>query len=137
MLLPLLAVQPDRVWPAYVAVVGQALLTQLNNPANVALIPRVVAREQLTAANAALAASTSLARLVGAPLGGLLVAVSRPAGRGGRRSRQLSRGRRGDDRSFVPTPIPFPGPTASREDPHPIRTGSARDQSPPGAPRRA
>jgi predicted MFS family arabinose efflux permease len=76
MLLPLLAVRPDRVWPAYVAVVGQALLTQVNNPANVALIPRVVAREQLTSANAALAASTSLARLVGAPLGGLLVAVS-------------------------------------------------------------
>jgi predicted MFS family arabinose efflux permease len=76
MLLPLLAVRPDRVWPAYVAVVGQALLTQLNNPANVALVPRVVTRDQLTSANAALAASTSVARFVGAPVGGLLVAVS-------------------------------------------------------------
>ena len=39
MLLPLLAVRPDRIWPAYVAVIGQAVLTQLNNPANVALHP--------------------------------------------------------------------------------------------------
>jgi predicted MFS family arabinose efflux permease len=76
MLLPLLAVQPDRIWPAYVAVIGQSVLSQFNNPANVALIPRVVDREQLTAANAALAAAQSVARLVGAPLGGLLVAVS-------------------------------------------------------------
>ncbi len=76
MLLPLLAVQPNRIWPAYIAVIGQAVLAQLNNPANVALIPRVVERQQLTEANAALAASSSLARLVGAPLGGLLVAVS-------------------------------------------------------------
>jgi len=122
MLLPLLAVRPDRIWPAYVAVVGQALLTQLNNPANVALIPRVVAREQLTAANAALAASTSLARLVGAPLGGLLVAVT------GLRTVVLV-----DLVSFLGVAIaitfvradtdPVRGPADEPEDPHPIRTG--------------
>ncbi len=125
MLLPLLAVRPDRIWPAYVAVIGQALLTQLNNPANVALIPRVVEREQLTAANAALAASTSLARLVGAPLGGLLVRCRRPAapwcsidlvsflGVGG-----------GDHVRSRPTPIPIAARrSARRSDPHPIRTG--------------
>ena len=122
MLLPLLAVRPDRVWPAYVAVVGQALLTQLNNPANVALIPRVVQREQLTAANAALAASTSLARLVGAPLGGLLVAVS------GLRAVVLV-----DLVSFLAVGVamvfvradtdPIPRPDGVGEDPHPIRTG--------------
>jgi predicted MFS family arabinose efflux permease len=122
MLLPLLAVRPDRVWPAYVAVVGQALLTQLNNPANVALVPRVVAREQLTSANAALAASSSLARLVGAPLGGLLVAVS------GLRAVVLV-----DLVSYLAVGIamvfvraetdPIPRAEGTDEDPHPIRTG--------------
>ena len=72
--LPLLAVTPDRIWPAYIVVVGQAVLTQVNNPANVALIPRVVDRARLTEGNAALAAAASLARLLGAPIGGLLVA---------------------------------------------------------------
>jgi predicted MFS family arabinose efflux permease len=122
MLLPLLAVQPDRIWPAYVAATGQALLTQLNNPANVALIPRVVARDQLTAANAALAASTSLARLVGAPLGGLLVAVA------GLRTVVLV-----DLVSFLGVALaitfvrsdtdPVRRPAGEPEDPHPIRTG--------------
>lgn len=74
-LLPLLAVTPDRLWPAYPVVIVQAVLTQVNNPANTALLPRLVARDQLLQANAALGASQSLARLVGAPLGGLLVAV--------------------------------------------------------------
>ena len=122
MLLPLLAVRPDRIWPAYVAVVGQALLTQVNNPANVALIPRVVAREQLTAANAAIAASTSLARLVGAPLGGLLVAVV------GLRAVVIV-----DLVSYLVVAIaitfvradtdPVAAPGGEPEDPHPIRTG--------------
>jgi predicted MFS family arabinose efflux permease len=122
MLLPLLAVRPDRVWPAYLAIAGQALLTQLNNPANVALIPRVVSRDQLTKANAALAASTSLARLVGAPLGGLLVAVS------GLRAVVLV-----DLVSFLAVAVaitfvradtdPVPHDDAANEDPHPIRTG--------------
>lgn len=122
MLLPLLAVRPDRIWPAYVAVVGQAVLRQLNDPANVALIPRVVAREQLTAANAALAASTSLARLVGAPLGGLLVAVA------GLRTVVVV-----DLVSFLGVAIaisfvradtdPVQRPVGEPEDPHPIRTG--------------
>ena len=73
-LLPLLAVNGDRIWPAYPVIAVQAVLTQLNNPANVALVPRVVHPDQLTAANAALAASGSLARLIGSPLGGILVA---------------------------------------------------------------
>jgi MFS family permease len=72
--LPLLAVSQDRVWPAYVVVVAQAVLTQVNNPANAALIPRVIDANRLTEGNAALAASASLARLLGAPIGGLLVA---------------------------------------------------------------
>jgi MFS family permease len=73
-LLPLIAVTADRVWPAYLVVIAQAALTQLNNPANTALLPRVVEDDELTKANSALAASASLARLAGAPLGGVLVA---------------------------------------------------------------
>lgn len=72
--LPLLAVTPDRIWPAYLVIVVQAALTQVNNPANIALLPRLVDADELTRANAALGAAASLARLIGAPLGGLLVA---------------------------------------------------------------
>jgi MFS family permease len=73
-ILPLVTVTPDRVWPAYVVVGVQAALTQVNNPANVALLPRLVESDELARANAALGAAASLARLIGAPLGGLFVA---------------------------------------------------------------
>jgi len=71
---PLLGVTPDRIWPAYVVMAAQSGLNQLNNPANVALLPRVVDTDELGTANAALAAAESSARLIGAPLGGILVA---------------------------------------------------------------
>src|SRR4051794_7118354 len=51
------------------------MLTQINNPASAALLPRVVAPDQLTVANAANSTSASLARLVGSPLGGLAVGL--------------------------------------------------------------
>ncbi len=72
-LLPLLAVTPDRIWPAFLVAAAQAVLTRLNNPAGVALLPRLVAADQLVAANAANATSGSLARLIGSPLGGIVV----------------------------------------------------------------
>ena len=75
MLLPLLAVDADRIWPAYLVVGAQAMLTQINNPASVALLPRVVGRDQLTVANAANSMSASLARLIGSPLGGVAVGL--------------------------------------------------------------
>ena len=62
--MPLLAVDRDRVWPAYLVIAGQSALTQLNNPANVALLTRVVTDAELTRANAALAA----ARTANAPI---------------------------------------------------------------------
>ena len=74
-LAPLLAVTPTRTWPAFVVTIVQAVLSQLNNPANVALLPRLVTDDQLTSANAALSASRSMARLIGSPLGGLVVAA--------------------------------------------------------------
>ena len=72
-LLPLLAVTPDRIWPAFLVAAAQSTLTRLNNPAKVALLPRLVGPDQLIAANAANAASESLSRLVGSPLGGVVV----------------------------------------------------------------
>lgn len=73
-LMPLLAVSADRIWPAYVVMGAQSALAQLNNPANISLLPRVVTSDQLTGANAALSAAASIARLAGAGLGGVLVA---------------------------------------------------------------
>ena len=74
-LLPLLIVTPDRLWPAFLVAALQGLLQQVNNPASFALVPRIVPTEQLVQANAANAASMSIARLVGAPLGGIVVAL--------------------------------------------------------------
>lgn len=72
-LLPLLAVTPDRLWPAFLVAVLQGMLQQVNDPASFALVPRLVVPERLNQANAANAAAGSIARLVGSPLGGILV----------------------------------------------------------------
>lgn len=74
-LLPLLIVTSDRLWPAFLVAALQGLLQQINNPASFALVPRIVPTEQLMQANAANAASSSIARLIGAPLGGIIVAL--------------------------------------------------------------
>ena len=74
-LLPLLAVTSSRLWPAFVVVALQSLIQQVNDPASFALVPRLVADEQLVRVNAALSSGGSLARLIGAPLGGIAVAT--------------------------------------------------------------
>lgn len=74
-LLPLLWVTPSRLWPAFVVVALQALIRQVNDPASFAVVPRLVADDQLLRVNAALSSGGSLARLVGAPLGGVAVAA--------------------------------------------------------------
>ena len=74
-LLPLLTVTRTRLWPAFVVLAIQTVLRQLNDPASFALVPRVVSPEQLVPANAAQSTSSSLARLIGSPLGGIAVAV--------------------------------------------------------------
>jgi Na+/melibiose symporter-like transporter len=74
-LAPLLAVTANRIWPAYLVVGVQAMLTRINDPASVALLPRVVAADQLATANAANSMRESLARLIGSPLGGLAVGL--------------------------------------------------------------
>jgi predicted MFS family arabinose efflux permease len=75
-LLPLLAVTPHRIWPAFVVAGIQSVLARVNNPATSALLPRLVPADQLVAANSAIAVGQNLARLVGSPLGGIIVEVS-------------------------------------------------------------
>ena len=74
-LLPLLAVQQQRIWPVFIVAAAQGLLQQVNNPASFALVPRMVAEDQLVQANGAGATGSSIARLVGAPLGGIAVGL--------------------------------------------------------------
>jgi MFS family permease len=74
LLLPLLAVTTtDRLWIVYLVAALQSCLARLANPAKAALIPSLVPREQLTAANSLNAVSDNLARLVGSPIGGLAI----------------------------------------------------------------
>ena len=74
-LMPLFAVNEDRIWPAFVVAGVQATIAQVNNPAAFALYPRVVRPDQLLQANAYASTGFSLARLVGSPLGGIIVAT--------------------------------------------------------------
>ena len=74
LLLPLLAVTTtDRLWIVYGVAALQSCLARLASPAKAALIPSLVPREQLTAANSLNAVSDNLARLVGSPIGGLAI----------------------------------------------------------------
>lgn len=75
MLLPLLMVTSERLWPAFVVVGAQALIRQVNDPASFSVVPRLVGDDQLVRANAVLSSGGSLARLIGAPLGGIAVAT--------------------------------------------------------------
>ena len=75
-LLPLLAVTEDRVWPAVVVAGVQSVLKQVNDPAKVALLPRLVPTDELVAVNTLGATGNSIARLVGAPIGGVLAGAS-------------------------------------------------------------
>jgi predicted MFS family arabinose efflux permease len=76
-LLPLLAVDgPDRLWVVYLVIAVEAALGQLNDPARNALVPSLVTGDDLVSANALIALTSNLARLVGSPLGGVLVEVA-------------------------------------------------------------
>jgi Na+/melibiose symporter-like transporter len=54
----------------------EAALAQLNDPARNALVPSLVAREDLIGANGLIGLNANLARLAGSPLGGILVEVA-------------------------------------------------------------
>lgn len=70
---PLLFVDTDRIWPIFVVVVIQGLISSVNDPAGFALLPRLVTDDELVSANSAMSAGGSVARLIGAAAGGIAV----------------------------------------------------------------
>jgi MFS family permease len=71
-LLPLLAVESEaQLWIVYAVAFVQSILGQLVAPAEGALLPRLVEREELVAANALNALNNDLSRLVGPVIGGI------------------------------------------------------------------
>lgn len=74
-LLPLLLVNSaGRLWIIFVVAAFMACVAQFFIPAESALLPNLVATEDLTGANSLNAFNQNLARLVGPPLGGIVVA---------------------------------------------------------------
>jgi len=65
----------DRVWIVYVVAFCQAVAAQFVDPAEAALLPRLVPTELLPAANGLNALNNSLARLIGPALGGVAAAL--------------------------------------------------------------
>ncbi len=75
-LLPLLAVRSaDQLWLVYTVSVVEAILALFFAPAEQSLLPTLVDEERLVAANALSALNGNLARLAGAPLGGLVAGL--------------------------------------------------------------
>ncbi len=74
-LLPLLAVTEDRLWIVYLVAAVQSCFVRLCSPAKSALVPSLVERDELPAANSLSAVADNIARLVGSPLGGLALQV--------------------------------------------------------------
>ncbi len=75
-LLPLLAVRsPGDVWIAYIVMAVQATIGMFFDPAEHALLPRLVDERHLVDANALNSLNNNLARLIGPPLGGLLAVL--------------------------------------------------------------
>ena len=73
-LLPLTLVRSDEwLWLLYAVAFVQSSLAQLVVPAEGALLPSLVERERLVAANALNALNNNLARLVGPALGGVVI----------------------------------------------------------------
>jgi MFS family permease len=65
----------DRLWLLYLQSIVQSVLAQFLRPAENALVPRLVDEADLVPANALNGLNNNLARLVGPPLGGLVVAA--------------------------------------------------------------
>ena len=76
-LLPLLAMgSADALWLLYLVRFATSTLTLFFNPAESALLPRLVGKERLVTANALNALNDNLGRLVGPALGGVVYATS-------------------------------------------------------------
>jgi predicted MFS family arabinose efflux permease len=63
------------LWVVYAVAAGQSVLSSFSQPAESALLPSLVAPEVLLAANSLTALNNRIARLVGVPLGGLLLGL--------------------------------------------------------------
>ena len=75
-LLPLLFVHSHADLPlVYIVICSQAALGAVFEPAKNALLPDLVGQQQLVSANALVGLNQNLGRLVGGPLGGVLLAV--------------------------------------------------------------
>jgi len=75
-LLPLSFVHgPDTIWIVYLVVFVEASIGQFVVPAVGALLPRLVEKDELVAANSLSSASNNLARVVGPPIGGVIAAA--------------------------------------------------------------
>jgi MFS family permease len=75
-LLPLLAVhEAGQVWLCYLVVLVQSCLEQFFLPAQSALLPQLVAPDELLSANALNGQNKDVARLIGSALGGLAVGL--------------------------------------------------------------
>ena len=71
----LLVTRPELLWLVYVVAAVQSLIASFSVPAEGALLPTLVREADLVPANALNALNNRLGRLVGAPVGGLLLAV--------------------------------------------------------------
>jgi MFS family permease len=73
-LLSLLAVRSaDQLWLVYVVALIESVAAQFIGPAVNALLPRLVDEEHIVSANSLVGINNNLARLVGSPLGGVIV----------------------------------------------------------------
>jgi MFS family permease len=71
----LLVTRPELLWVVYAVAAVQSVIASFSVPAESALLPTLVGDEDLVPANALNALNNRLGRLVGAPLGGLLLAA--------------------------------------------------------------
>jgi MFS family permease len=71
--LPLLWAGPGRVWIIYAVAAVQAAFTSLTTPAQQAVVPLLVEPHQISSANATVQMASNAARLIGSPLGGVLL----------------------------------------------------------------
>ncbi len=75
LLLPLLALDAAGIWIAYVVLLASSSAEQLFEPAQVALVPRLVGgEEELVTANSLTGVGRNLARLIGPAVGGTVFA---------------------------------------------------------------
>jgi Na+/melibiose symporter-like transporter len=76
-LLPLLAVRGSgQVWIVFAVLIWEGAIEQFFSPAELAMVPRLVADDQLLAANALSGQVSNVSRLAGSALGGVIAATS-------------------------------------------------------------